>query len=312
MTDGRPTAGGHSQYDPVAHADEIAAFYRARPSLWEIPVERARQAREEGLSVFGPLAVSEIAHDSVIPGPDRPIRVRWFLPDRPAGLYIHIHGGGWMLGGAHHLDDRNEEMARACSLAVASIDYRLAPEHPYPAGPDDCEAAALWLIEHARRELHTERIFIGGESAGAHLSVVTMLRLRDHHDLTPFAAANLVYGAFDLRMTPSAATWGERPVVLSTPLIEFFAESFVGDADRTHPDISPLFADLAQLAPALFTVGTADPLLDDTLFMAARWRQAGNDAEIMTIEDAFHGFDYFSSPLGDAARQRMYAFLAAR
>lgn len=216
-----------------------------------------------------------------------------------------------MLGGAHHLDDRNEEMARACRLTVASIDYRLAPEHPYPAGPDDCESAALWLVDHARREMGTDRVFIGGESAGGHLAVVTMLRLRDRHGMLPFTAANLVYGAYDLRMTPSAATWGDKQVVLSTPIIEFFADAFVGDADRKDPDISPLFADVTGLAPALFTVGTADPLLDDSLFMAARWSQAGNQTEIEVIPNAFHAFDYFATPLADAARRRMYAFLSS-
>ena len=302
---------GAEPYDPIAHAAEIARFYESQGAIWDVGVEAARQAREQGRSAFGRLSVSEMAADTEIPGPAGPIRARVFIPDEVNGVYLHLHGGGWMLGGAHHLDDRNEQLARDCGLAVMSIDYRLAPEHPYPAAPDDCEAAALWLVERSEHEFGTNRLFIGGESAGAHLSAVTMIRLRDRHALLPFRAANLVYGAFDLRFTPTGRNWGSRPVVISTPIMEFFRDGFVGDSDLTDPDVSPLFADLAGLPPALFTVGTADPLLDDSLFMAARWRMAGGEAELHVVEDAFHAFDYFPTPLGDAARARMHGYLHA-
>jgi acetyl esterase/lipase len=95
-------------------------------------------------------------------------------------------------------------LATRAHLAVASVDYRLAPEHPFPAGPDDCEAAACWLVEHAQREFGTSRLLIGGESAGGHLSALTLLRMRDRHGAADaFCGANLVFGAFDLGMTPS-------------------------------------------------------------------------------------------------------------
>lgn len=297
-------------YDPVSHANEIAAFYESQGAIWDVGVAAARRARDEGRSAFGPLTVSDLGVDRTIPGPTGPMRVRLFVPDEVTGVYLHIHGGGWALGGAHHLDDRNEQMARTCRVAVMSIDYRLAPEDPYPAGPDDCEAAALWLMENSESEFGTSRLLIGGESAGGHLSAVTLLRLRDRHGVLPFSAANLVYGAFDLRFTPSGRNWGNRPVVISTPIMEFFAVGFAGHHDLTDPDISPLFADLAGMPPALFTVGTADPLLDDSLFMAARWRQAGNETELSVVQDAFHAFDYFPTPLGDEARDRMHMFLS--
>lgn len=298
-------------YDPVSHADELAEFYESQGAIWEVGVAAARSAREEGRSAFGPLTVSDLAVDTTIPGPVGPLRARLFVPDEVTGVYLHIHGGGWMLGGAHHFDARNESLARTCRVAVMSVDYRLAPEDPYPAAPDDTEAAALWLAARAETEFGTSRLLIGGESAGAHLSVVTMLRLRDRHGLRPFSAANLVYGGFDLRLTPSSRNWGPRPVVLSTPIIEFFTVGFAGHHDLTDPDLSPLFADVSGMPPALFTVGTEDPLLDDSLFMSARWEQAGNETELFVVQDAFHAFDYFSTPLGDAARDRMHAFLAA-
>ncbi len=86
--------------------------------------------------------------------------------------------------------------------AVLSVDHRLAPEHPFPAGPDDCEAAARWLVDRAEAEFGTARLLIGGESAGAHLSVLTLLRLRDRHGITgTFRAAHLTFGPYDLSMT---------------------------------------------------------------------------------------------------------------
>ncbi len=111
-----------------------------------------------------------------------------------------------MLGAPHHHDLKLETMADRLEIATVSVEYRLAPEHPYPAGPDDCEAAALWLVENAAARFGTDLLMIGGESAGAHLCVVTLLRMRDRHGYSGFVAANLTYGMYDLAMTPSTAS----------------------------------------------------------------------------------------------------------
>lgn len=269
----------------------------------------ARQEREEGRSAFGPLVLSDRAVERSIETVHGPLSVRLFQPDRVEGVYLHFHGGGWTLGGSHHQDTRLERLADRCSLAVLSIDYRLAPEHPYPEGPDDCEAAALWLVERAQSEFGTDRLLVGGESAGAHLTAVTLIRLRDRHGLRPFTGANLVYGTFDLRITPSARAWGERQLVLNTPIIEWFTNNFVPAERRDDPDVSPLLADLAGMPPALFTVGTEDPLLDDTLFMHDRWVTAGNSAELAIYPGGAHAFDAFPLTLSASALDRMYDFL---
>ena len=207
-------------------------------------------------------------------------------------------------------------MATQSNVAVVSVEYRLAPESPYPAGPDDCEDAALWLVKESASEFGTDRLVIGGESAGGHLSVVTLLRLRDRHGLVgAFAGANLVYGAYDLSMTPSQRLWGERNLVLSTPIIEWFLDLFLpgtGPVERRQPDVSPLFADLSGLPPALFTVGTMDPLLDDTLFMEARWRHAGNGTDLLVVEEGCHGFNLFPTGAATVANDAQAAFVADR
>lgn len=269
-----------------------------------------RAARERGEGVWGPVVTVPQAKSRTIPGPAGAIPLRVIAPETPRGVYLHFHGGGWTLGAAHHADVANLRLAEACGLAVVSVDYRLAPEHPYPAGPDDCEAAALWLVENARREFGSERLAIGGESAGAHLAVVTLLRLRDRHGFRGFRAAQLLAGAYDLSLTPSARRWGERNLILSTPIIDWFTDQFVGPELRRHPDVSPLYADLTGMPPALLTVGTQDPLLDDSLFLAARWRAAGGRAELAVWPGGVHAFNAFPIPLAERANRRIVAFLA--
>jgi acetyl esterase/lipase len=289
---------------------KLEAAIAAAPPMTDYPPAAIRKAREEGRSIFGPVQTVTAARERRIPGPAGETLLRVLVPDVVRGVYLHLHGGGWTLGAAKQSDVRNWAIARHCGLAVASVDYRLAPEHPFPAGPDDCEAAAVWLVANAAAEFGTTRLWIGGESAGAHLALLTLLRLRDRHGLTPFAGANLVYGAYDLSMTPSQKRWGERNLVLSTPIIEWFADFFVPDrARRRDPDVSPLYADLSGLPPALLTVGTLDPLLDDSLFLHARWIAAGGRAELAVWPGGIHGFDAFPTALSRAARERIDAFL---
>jgi acetyl esterase/lipase len=290
---------------------KLEAAIAAAPSITGFAPAAIRKAREEGRSIFGPVETVAAAREREIAGPAGALHLRVLVPDVVRGVYLHFHGGGWTLGAAKQSDVRNWALARHCGLAVVSVDYRLAPEHPFPAGPDDCEAAALWLVQHAAAEFGTTRLWIGGESAGAHLAALTLLRLRDRHALRPFSGANLVYGAYDLSMTPSQQRWGERDLVLSTPIIAWFCNFFVPDrARRRDPDVSPLYADLTGLPPALFTVGTLDPLLDDSLFMHARWLAAGNRAELAVHPGGIHGFDAFPTALSRAARARIDAFLA--
>lgn len=283
------------------------------PSVLEHEPRAIREARERGDSIWGPIRRVEHAERRTLPGPvgEIPVRILRPAPGPVRGVYLHLHGGGWTLGAEDQHDLLLDALARATGLAVLSVGYRLAPEHPYPAGPDDCEAAALWLLEHAGAELGSERLLLGGESAGAHLAVVTLLRLRDRHGATPFLGANLVYGCYDLELTPSARRWGERNLVLSTPIIRWFVDHFVPDpALRRHPDVSPLHADLAGLPPALFTVGTLDPLLDDSLFMAARWEAAGPPAVLEVHPGGVHGFNAFPTRLAAGSNRRQAEFLA--
>jgi acetyl esterase/lipase len=301
---------GRSALDPLLFRPEaidpetesvnkvVEALLATMPSIVDQTPQEIRAEREAGKGVFPPLLFLPEARDRFIPGPAGPIKLRVCVADKVECVYLHFHGGGWVLGGAHHQDPLLKLVADTCNAAVISVDYRLAPEHPYPAGPDDCEAAAVWLVKNSVSEFGTDRLMIGGESAGAHLSAVTLVRLRDKHGFTDFRAANLVFGAFDLSLTPSVRRWGDRNLILSTPIIEWFTNHFVPPDRRRDPDVSPLYADLCDMPPALFTIGTLDPLLDDNLFMHDRWVAAGNTAELAVYPGCIHGFTAFPNQAG--------------
>ncbi len=250
------------------------------------------------------------------------VRVRTFTPDaapdggsRARGVYLHIHGGGWSFGSADGQDERLRRIAEEARIAVVSVDYRLAPEHPFPAGLDDCEAVARWLVGHAAAEFGTDRLLIGGESAGAHLAVLTLLRLRDRHGICgAFRAAHLLFGPYDLSMTPSQRSFGSRPLLSNTESLRGSYELFAPGTDpqqRRDPQLSPLYADLTGLPPARIVVGTQDPLLDDSLFLARRWQAAGAPVQLGVVAGAMHGFTLFPLTITERELAREREFLAA-
>jgi acetyl esterase len=296
----------------------VEAIEKAMPKATEqaVSVEAAEAARRgfEENPFFQLDAVPDKVETRTIAGPAGDLPIRLYVPSGPVrGAMLHIHGGGWVVGKPEMSDAANTARSEQLGLAIASVDYRLAPEHPYPAGPDDCEAAASWLIENAAAEFGApaDKICVGGESAGGHLAAVTALRMRRRHGYK-FAAANLVYGLYDLSGVPSHTAFDDRNVILDSTNIKWFTDCFVPDeSTRRDPDISPLYADLSDAPPALFTVGTLDPLLDHTLFLYAKWRAAGNHAELQVFPGAPHGFDAFPVPEGRQASKRMDAFLAS-
>lgn len=290
----------------------IVAAMSDMAEWWDVGAKKVRDARARGEGAFPAAAKSDRARWIEIDGPAGKIKLRVVAPETSRGIYLHIHGGGHVLGAADQQDRLLEHFADNAQLTAISVEYRLAPEDPYPAGPDDCEAAALWAVQHLSD--FGDKLVIGGESAGAHLSALTLLRLRDKHGLTPFHAANLVFGVFDLGLTPSARAFGGERLILRTVDIEKFGEAFLpglGPEERRAPHLSPLYADLRGLCAALFTIGTRDALLDDTLFMHNRWVVAGNKAELDVYPGACHGFIAFPCAQTFASLQKQAAFINA-
>ncbi|KOU39288.1 alpha/beta hydrolase [Streptomyces sp. WM6378] len=299
--------------ETLAFNEQFEAAAASRPARGQAPSAAALALlRRNRLGGDAPPVRLPHGQDRVIEGG---VKVRVFVPDQVDGVYLHIHGGGWAFGSADGQDERLWRLAEEARLAVVSVDYRLAPEHPFPAGPDDCEAAARWLVKHAAAEFGTERLLIGGESAGAHLSVVTLLRLPDRHGIAgAFRAAHLLFGPYDLSMTPSQRSFGPRRLLSNTDSLRGSYELFtpgMGEEQRRRAEVSPLFADLAGLPPARIVVGTEDPLLDDSLFLAARWEAAGAPVQLGVVAGAMHGFTLFPLTITERELRRERDFLAS-
>ena len=283
----------------------------AMPDTSQFPPKQVRKARREGKSWMGPVIYSERARTITIDRPGGDLELRIIDAAEPKGVYLHIHGGGWVLGAADLSDVGNEAMVDATGLTTVSVEYRLAPEHPYPAGVEDCAVAARWLIDNGGSVFGTDCFAIGGESAGANLAAAALLRTRDDIGYTDWVAANLVYGSYLPHGTPSVRQWTARGLILEPDTMDWFGDHYMAGQEiaMDDPYFSPLYGDLASLPPALFTVGTWDPLLDDTLFMAMRWMAAGNVTELEIYPGGTHAFDAFPTPIAIAARTRMHTFV---
>lgn len=306
MTSGRPHPFGDA-FAPAAVAPETAAFNERAaammqliPGVWDAAVASVRSA---GLMPQAP--PSPRAIDRKMPGQ---LGLHIIPAHTPRGVYLHLHGGGFVLGSAAGQDPMLERICQRVGLTCVSVEYRLAPEHPYPAAWDDCESAAMWLVRHAKGELGSDTLLIGGESAGALLAVPTLIRLRDRHGFTGFRGANLSFGPYDSGMTPSQRN--ARSGINNASDIARCTAAYCPDIWRIrNPEVSPLYADLHGLPNALFTVGTLDAFLDDSMFMYCRWLSAGNAAEIAIWPGAGHAFTETSHPLAEAANARIDGFL---
>jgi len=244
---------------------------------------------------------------------------RLFEPDGPAnGIYLHFHGGGMVIGAPEMNDSANLALARRHGVVVVSVKYRLAPEHPYPAGPDDGLAVVRWMLENGSERFGTDRLILGGESAGGYMAAAVLLRIRDELDaIGRVLGANLVFGVMDWGRSPSQrglrAAGG--PDMLTPEGMAMFGECYLPGRtadERRDGSISPAFADLHGLPPALVSVGTADHLLDDSLLFASRFAAAENELELFVAPDMPHGFQAFPCGITSAWERTMNDWFAAR
>jgi acetyl esterase len=281
------------------------------PALSTAGIEELRSSPPVAAGVLAAEPQSDLAVERSIDGPAAPLRMRVLRSGKVRACYLHVHGGGWALGGPDRQDQTLLRFARVARVAVVAVDYRLTPEHPHPAGLADCVAAIRWLAANGERELGAGRLIVGAESAGSHLAALALLALRDRGEIAAVTAANLAYGVYDVSTTPSARRWGDQRIVINTPDLAFFATHYAPREQHRDPDVSPLYAELTGMPVALFSCGTLDPLLDDTLFMAARWQAAGSRAQMAIYPGAPHEFLNLSDaiPAASDARERMADFV---
>jgi acetyl esterase len=234
------------------------------------------------------------ASDHAIPGPGGPIALRLYRPRSAGGAalpaLIYFHGGGWCIGDIDTHDPVCRQLADQAGCAVLSVDYRLAPEHPFPAAVEDCEAALRFVAaEGASLGLDPARIAVGGDSAGGNLAAVCALIARDAG--IALAAQLLIYPATDFAMDhPSHEEFAEG-FLLTREAMQWFGGNYVGAGDAADWRASPLRApDLSRLPPAVVIVGACDPLRDESRAYAERLQHAGVDATLHLHPGMIHGF----------------------
>lgn len=280
-------------------------------------IARARQGLGDSrlaTMILGAPADGVARHDRTIPGPAGDLPVRIYSPgladpDRP--VVVSYHGGGWVLGSLDQTDWLCSEVADRLRTIVVSVDYRLAPEHRFPAGVLDCVAATRWVHEH-RGELGSARegVAVMGDSAGGNLAAVVARRARDDGEAT-ITHQVLVYPATDLtRSLPSIDELRDAPVLTRADIDAFVAHYLPDDVDQRDPDLSPLWADdLAGLPPALVITAEHDPLKDDGAAYAARLAAAGVPVRFTEYAGMIHGFTSFPG-LASGAHQALWEVVA--
>jgi acetyl esterase/lipase len=230
-------------------------------------------------------------------------------PGRVRGVHLDIHGGGWCAGNAQMNDKPNSALAAACQIAVVSVEYGHAPKHSLQEIIDQCEAVAAWLAENSQREFKTDRLTIGGDSAGAHLAMCVLLRRPRR-----FRAALLYYGCYDLAGSNGLRNAPRETLIFHAPtMLDCLRLLTPGltDEERRAPSLSPLFADLKGMPPALLISGMADPLHTESVQLYAKWRAAGADTRLLEVPDAPHGFNRLHIEVARKTEAYVHAWLSS-
>ena len=268
----------------------------AQPPLDALTVEEARaRYRVHPLPGARADAVASVA-DRAIPGPGGPLGLRVYTPlggTGPFPLLVFFHGGGFVVCDLATHDALCRNLCAGAGCVVASVDYRLAPEHRFPAAPDDCLAATRWAAEHAAGlGADAERLAVAGDSAGGTLAAVTALRVRDEGG-PRLAGQLLIYPATDLgpSATPSFAEFSEGYGLRADDIPWFWGEYLNDASEALHPHASPLRApDLRGLPPALVVTAEFDPLRDEAERYGERLRAAGVPTVVSRHAGMVHGF----------------------
>jgi acetyl esterase len=284
--------------DPDAQAMLDLIKAAGRPPFESLTPDEARTAYMNGRRLLqpDPEPVGD-AHDTTAPGPHGPIPVRLYRPmgapaDAKLPVLIYYHGGGWLLGGLDSHDVVCRRFANAAGCRVVSVDYRMAPEHKFPAAVDDCEATTRWAIDNAATlGIDVTKVAVGGDSAGGNLAAVMALMARDGA-LPPLVFQLLIYPATDMAMTSVSSQSVREGVPLTSNTMKWFIDHYLrGAADVIDWRASPLrVAAVAGTAPALVLTVGYDPLRDEGIAYAQRLEREGVRVLHMHWSDQVHGF----------------------
>lgn len=278
---------------------------RSSPKMPDLSIEEQRAQMEVGLTQFQ--LQTDVRCDPVDAGgvPAEWITTPGVVAER---VIYYLHGGGYVMGSINTHREMVSRLSRAASARVLIIDYRLAPENPFPAAVDDSLAAYRWLLSVG---VDPARLVIAGDSAGGGLTVATLISLRDAGESLPQAGICLSPWV-DLECVGECmVTRAERDPVLSRDISLMLAKAYLGDTDPRTPLASPIYADLTGLPPLLIQVGTAEVLFDDATRLADHARAAGVDVILEPWDDMIHVWHMFAAilPEGQQAIDRIGEFI---
>ncbi|NWG23797.1 MAG: alpha/beta hydrolase [Pseudorhodoplanes sp.] len=285
-----------SKLDPQAAAvlARIYAGAAGEAPIFERTPESARALIDRLVPFYVSAGAPALPHieERLIPGASGPIRVRLYDPGipAPAPTVIFIHGGGFVTCDIDVYDGVPRQLAKRSGLRVLSVDYALAPEHPFPVPLEDCIAALRWATVHGGElGIDPERIAIAGDSAGAALALATALALRDA-GTSPLRGAALIYGCYapDLD-SQSQKDFGGGPYLIMSQEMAWYWNHYLPDAaSRTNPLAAPLLADLEGLPPLFVAASEFDPLRDDSVALVDRLKAAGVPVEFRLWNGMIH------------------------
>jgi acetyl esterase len=271
-----------------------------------MPIEEARAAFARGCEPWCALAPALAEIDDVtLPGVGAPLGARLYRPrEGILPLVIFVHGGGWTFGSLDSHENEIRHLALASGAAVLGIDYRLAPEHPFPAPLEDVLAAIAAVKAGVLGDgIDPRRLALAGDSAGANLALGALLALRDAGE-APARCAVSYYGCFaPIFDTESHRRWGNGMFGLSSERMRWYWKNFLGGKLTDAPlRAAPLDADLAKLPPLYLVAAGLDPLHDDTLLIAERLKRARVEHQVEVVPGVIHGFLRNTPRIGSARR----------
>ncbi|MBV8167899.1 MAG: alpha/beta hydrolase [Alphaproteobacteria bacterium] len=287
------------------------------PATHTLPVDVARAQYEARIALMAPAAEIASVREETIEGPGGPLRIRVYTPrgTGPFPLLVFYHGSGFVLCSLDTHDGMCRNLCAGAACVVASVDYRLAPEHKFPAGLDDCLHATRWAVAQATAlGADPTRVAIAGDSAGGNMAAVVALRLRDAGGGPALCGQLLLYPVTDYHTpgTPSYAANADGYGLTRDTMKWFWAHYLNDAAEAAHPHASPLRApDLSGLPPALVITAEYDPLCDEGELYAQRLRAAGNEAALTRYAGVNHGFMFWVGVVAkaDAAMNEACAWL---
>ncbi len=284
--------------DPSAAALAKMMKEAGRPALDTLPPPDARlQSNANRAAVQPDPPAMQSVEDMSVPAPHGAIPVRVYKPQTLpkadlAPVLIYYHGGGWVIGDLDSHDVVCKEIATKASLVVIAVDYRLAPEHKFPAAVDDCIAATEWAARNASKlGIDADKLFVGGDSAGGNLAAVVSMHARDNNG-PRIKGQVLVYPVTDLAMNTASYKDPETGVLLTHSMMRWFRDHYLTDHKQIDDwRASPLrMSNLKGLPPAYVLTCGADPLHDEGEEFARRLKHAGNDVIHANYPGQFHAF----------------------